>query len=257
MALMDEVLTNYFSTHRDLITGEQVDADNALVSFPLHFVGNHRVEIAVTRAADGLFILSDVGRIIGQLKEYGYAVSTNLMARIVQMAKPAKVRIVNENLIMDCRPEEVGTALHTFGEAAKTIGDAYLAFQVKVPSEKRLVEEVRALLNERQIHYKFAQKIRGSLDVHPVDFYVPPNGHLGLALKVLAGFNTHSTAQIWYFKCQDIRSHTPKLKVGIVYDIEESNWSRRSEGIIQSSADFALPSSELPGLPDVVRSTIS
>jgi hypothetical protein len=256
MALLDEVLKDYFATHLELIAGEQLDVNNVVVSLPLHFVGNQRVEVAITRA-DGLFVLSDIGRVIRVLKEYGYAVSEKLVSQIVHLSKPAKVRVVTENLIMECKPKEVGTALHAFGEAAKTIGDAYLAFHIRVPSEKRLVEEVRNLLSQRQILYRFQRKIHGKLDVHPVDFYVPSNGHPGLALKVLAGYNTHSTAQIWYFKCQDIRAFDSRLKVGIVYDIEDSNWSPRSEGILESVADFALPSSELRELPELVKSTVS
>jgi hypothetical protein len=257
MSLLNDVLKHYLSTHKELIATEQVDENNAIVSLPLHFVGNHRVEVSITKATDGLFLLSDLGRTIGELKEYGYAVSQNLLSRMVKIAKPANVRIVNENLVMDCRPDEVGTALHIFAEAAKTIGDAYLAFQVKTPSEKKLIEEVRNLLGERHILYKFAHKVHGKLDVHPIDFYVPPNGHPGLALEVLAGYNTHSTAQIWYFKCQDIRAFDSRLKVGIVYDVEDSNWSKRSEAILHNVADFALPSNDLPSLPDIVKSTVS
>lgn len=255
--LVDQVLENYFVTHRELIATEQVDESNVIVSFPFHYVGNHRVELSITKATGGLFLISDVGHTIGELKEYGYAVSQRLLARMVQIAKPANVRIVNENMVMDCRPEEVGVALHNFAEAAKTIGDAYLAFHVKAPSEKRLIEEVRALFSELQIAYKLGQRVHGKLDTHPVDFYIPPNGHAGLALGVLGGYNTHTTAQVWYFKSQDMRAFNSRLKVEIVYDIEESNWSERSQAILSDAADFALPSSELRSLGNVVKSTVS
>jgi hypothetical protein len=257
MSFLENILKNYFSTHKELIATEEVDESNAIVSFPLHFVGNHRVEVSVTKAMGGILLLSDIGRTISELRDYGYAVSPNLLSRMVQIAKPATVRIVNDNLVMDCRPEEIGSALHTFAEAAKTIGDAYLAFHVKTPPEKKLVEDVGNLLNELEIPYRADYKIHGKIDTHLVNFYLPPNGHPGLALEVLGGYNTHSTAQIWYFKCEDIRAFDSRLKVGIVYDVEDASWSRKSQQILNNVADFALPSSDLPRLPDVVKSTVS
>jgi hypothetical protein len=257
MLLLDEVLKSYFATHKELIATEQVDDNNVIVSFPLHFVGNHRIEVSITETMDGIFLISDIGRTISELKDYGYSVSPGLLSRMVQIAKPANVRIVNDNLVMDCRPEEIGVCLHTFAEAAKTIGDAYLAFHVKTPPEKKLFEAVSQLLNDSAIPYKPSHKVHGKIDAHSVDFYVPPNGHPGLALEVLGGYNTHTTAQIWHFKCQDIRGFDSRMKVGIVYDIEESNWSQKSEEILRDVADFALASSDLLRLPSIVKSTVS
>ncbi len=256
MPLLDEVLKNYFATHKELIATKQVDDDSVIVSFPLHFVGNHRVEVSVTKAAEGIFLVSDIGRTISELKDYGYSVSPGLLSRMVQIAKPANVRIVNDNLVMDCRPDEIGVSLHMFAEAAKTIGDAYLAFHVKTPPEKKLVEAVGQLLDESAIPYKLSHKVRGKIDAHSVDFYLPPNGHPGLALEVLGGYNTHTTAQIWHFKCQDIRGLDDRMRVGIVYDIEDSNWSQKSEAILRDVADFALASNDLFRLPSVVKSTV-
>jgi hypothetical protein len=255
--ILDEILKNYFSAHKELIATEQLNDDSVMVSFPLHFVGNHRIEVAVSRASDGLFVISDVGRTISELKDYGYAVSPSLLSRMAHIAKPASVRIVSENLLMDCPESEVGSALHSFVEVAKTIGDAYLAFHVKSPTEKRLIEEVKERLDETEIPYRTSHKVHGKIDAHPVDFYMPPNGHPGLALKVLGGFNTHTTAQVWYFKCQDIRGYDSRVKVGIVYDTEESNWSSKSETILRDIADFAMPSNEISGLPDLVKYTVS
>jgi hypothetical protein len=257
MTLLDEVLRNYLSSHKEMLATEQVDENNVIVSFPLHFVGNHRVEVSVTRAMGGFLLISDMGRTISSLRDYGYAISEKLQSRMLQIIKPANVRIVDENLIADCRPEDIGVSLHSFVEAAKTIGDAYLAFHVKTPPEKKLLEAIGALLSEMEIAYRADHKIHGKIDTHSVNFYVPPNGHPGLALEVLGGFNTHATAQIWYFKCEDIRAFDSRLKVGIVYDIEDSTWSNKSQAILHNVADFALPSSDLPALPDFVKSTVS
>jgi len=255
MIKVDEVLSKYFLTHKELIATEQVDENNIIVSFPLHFVGNHRVEVSVTET-EGIFLLSDIGRTISELKDYGYSVSPSLLSRMTEIVKPVKVRIVNDSLIMDCRPEEVGGSLHSFAEAAKTIGDAYLAFHSRTVPEKKLIEAVAETLDESAVAYKEGQKIHGKIDAHSVDFYVPPNGHAGLALEVLGGYNTHTTAQIWHFKCQDIRAFNSMVKVGIVYDVEDSNWSNKSEAILRDVADFALASVDLPTLSNVLKTTL-
>src|SRR5205814_2192546 len=133
MISLNDVLQNYFSAHKELIATEQISDDSVIVSFPLHFIGNHRIEVSVTKATDGIFVISDIGRTISELKDYGYAVSPSLLSRMAQIAKPASVRIVSDNLLMDCREAGVGAALHSSVEVAKTIGDAYLAFHVKTP----------------------------------------------------------------------------------------------------------------------------
>lgn len=255
MLTSSEVLTKYLSTHKDLIETEQVDDKNIIVSFPLHFVGNHRVEVSITEA-DGLLFLSDIGRTITELKDYGYSVSAGLMSRMVEIAKPASVRVVNENLVMNCNSDELGTSLHSFVETAKTIGDAYLAFQVKAQPERKLVEDIAELLNEAHIPYRPSHKVHGKIDAHSVDFYLPPNGHPGLALEVLGGYNTHTTAQVWYFRSQDIKAYDSRMRVGIIYDIENSSWSLKSEKILREAADFALPSSDLPILSKTVKDTV-
>ena len=176
---------------------------------------------------------------------------------MVEIAKPAQVRVLDESLVADCTPHYVGIVLHEFAEAAKTIGDAYLAYKVKTSPDTRLIEEIRAIFADRQIAYKFNQKVRGKIDVHPIDFVIPPNGHPGLALAALGGGRTHDTAQIWYFKCQDIRTQDNRLKVGIVYDVEQSVWSSRSETILRDNADFAMPSDQIETLGDTVTSIIA
>lgn len=255
MRLLQEVLDKYLAVHQEMIATEQIDDDNVIVSFPLHFVGRHRVEVAVTRSANNFYVLSDMGRTIGELKQAGYTVSPALLSRMVEIAKPAEVRVVNENLIMECRPNDTGVALHVFSEIAKTIGDAYLAFSARSQPEKRLMQAVGNALNESHLAYKSDHKIAGKIEAHTVDFYIPPNGHLGLALGVLGGYNTHTTAQVWHFKCQDIRFN-PRMRVGIVYDTEESNWSFKSEKILNDMADFAIPSYDLPNLSEKVKSAI-
>jgi hypothetical protein len=191
------------------------------------------------------------------MKEYGYVVSASLLSRMEEIAKPCKVNIVDETMISQSTITDIGPSLHSFAEAAKTIGDAYFAFRVKAQLEKRLLDAIREIFADRQIAYKLDQKVRGKIDLHPVDFYIPPNGDPGLALGVLGGYNTHTTAQVWYFKCQDIRMGDARLKVGLVYDVEESTWSQKSQQILHDVADFALPSDQIRTLGDTVTSAVS
>ncbi len=255
--LLKQVLESYFTAHKELIEAESEGENDVVVSFPFHYVGNHRVEISVTKVMGGQFVLSDMGQTIGELKEYGYALAAPLLARMVEIAKPAQVRIVDQSLIANCDPERIGAVLHEFAEAAKTIGDAYLAYKVKTPPDLRLIDEIRRIFETREIAYKFAQKVRGKIDVHPIDFVIPPNGHPGLALSAIGGANTHNTAQIWFFKCQDIRAQNLRMKVGLVYDVEQTTWSSKSETILREQADFAIPSDQIKSLGDTVTSAIT
>ena len=46
------------------------------------------------------------------------------------------------------------------------------------------------------------------------------------------------------------------MKVGLVYDVEQSTWSQKSETILRDVADFAVPSDNLSNLGDTVKLAI-
>lgn len=82
-----------------------------------------------------------------------------------------------------------------------------------------------------------------------------PNGLPGMALKVLGSQNTHSTAQIWAYKCEDIKRggwRKAKNKLVLVYD-ERNRWSDASRAILESRADVVLSSGSINLLPDELK----
>jgi hypothetical protein len=72
MAAKNKIVTAYLKAYRGLVASEtimdkgDVGASTTL-SIPLHFAGDHRVEVTVTEFSPGQFILSDMARTLGEL----------------------------------------------------------------------------------------------------------------------------------------------------------------------------------------------
>ncbi len=236
------VLEKYLRTYRDLIAVEENEGGGVTLSFPFHFASRHRIEITVERAG-GRVIVSDSANTIGQLRDAGYKVTTELRERLAQIAKPCDIRIVRNHLVMESSEERLGGDIQRFLEAAKTIGDVYLVHHLRVPNEKQISAEVKEILQERHYIFKEREMVGGEIEGHKMDFYIPPNGTPGLALAVLAAQNTHNVAQVWGFRCDDIKRQpqNKRLRVGVVYDTRGSVWSEESRRILEMRADIAIP----------------
>jgi hypothetical protein len=97
--------------------------------------------------------------------------------------------------------------------------------------------------------YRLDEKVAGKIELHPFNLVVPPNGRPGLAVSILSGKNTHNVAQIWYFKCDDVKNgewyQRSKSRLALIYDVRGHVWSESSRAILESRADLALPSDAL------------
>jgi hypothetical protein len=236
------ILARYLKTYTDLLLAESDDGDSVTISFPFHFISNHRIELTVSQTKAG-YVISDSANTMGQLREAGYKLSEELRERLEIIAHSFGLRLVANHFVMDTSLGGLGADLHRFLEAAKTIGDVYLAYKVRLPSEKQLIESVKGVLSRHNYVFKEKADIGGEIEPHKVDFYVPPNGTYGLALAVLATKNSHNAAQVWGFKCEDIKRQpqNKRLRVGIVYDSDNAIWSDDSRRILESRADIAIP----------------
>lgn len=240
--LIQSVISDYLAEYKDSIDSEPVDERNFMLSFPLHFSGNHRVEVTITQIESDHFIISDSAKTIDELKDAGHAVTSNLRKRITTIANISGLRIVDDYLVLDCNRRDLPKFLQRFIEAAKTIGDAYLVYSVKPPKEENIIAAVRETLNKRKVLYRESQAIRGKIENHKINFYVPPNGTPGLALAVLPN-PTKQLAEAWGFKVGDIRDANRNVAIGLVYDPERAGKS--STDIITNVADFAVPSDKM------------
>jgi hypothetical protein len=150
---------------------------------------------------------------------------------------------------------ELGFAIQTVLEFSKTIGDVYLIHKLRDEADKEVIDQVASVLKTSHIHFQRDKKISGELEKHPFDIVVNSNGLPGMAVKVLGGQNTHSTAQIWAYKCEDIRRgrwRKAKNKLVLVYD-ERNRWSDASKSILESRADVVLSSGSINLLPDALK----
>jgi hypothetical protein len=246
MSLIDEVLTMYIDAQRTLIEFESVDNNSVLVSLPLRFSAYTRVELSITRVSENHFLLSDMGQTIGELKDAGYLVGHKLMGRITELTKIWNIDITGNTLVRTCTKKDLGRTLHEFGEAAKTVGDAYLTVrenkQADAKIEEDLKERIRQTFNDKHYFYKERETVPGNVEKagHKIDFFIAPNGSNGLALEVLPNPNKLQ-AEAWGFRAQDMKRANNRLIVGFVFDITAKDLSRT---ILDSMADISLSSSE-------------
>jgi hypothetical protein len=243
--LIQFVISDYLAEYKNSIDSEPVDERNVMLSFPLHYSGNHRVEVTITQLSADKFVISDMSQTLDELRDAGHAITHNLRKRIQNIANINGLRIVDDYLVLECSKKDLGKSLQRFIEAAKTIGDAYLAFSIKPPQEENLINAVRAVLNKRKVLFRESQAVRGKIENHKINFLVPPNGTPGLALAVLPN-PTKQLAEAWGFKVGDIKSANSNLSVGIVYDPERAG--NASKDIMNNVADLAIPSDKMAAL---------
>jgi hypothetical protein len=255
MAAKSKILKAYLDAYRGLVASERVSdkaipGESTTISIPLHFAGNHRVEVTVTEFSPGRFILSDMARTLGELSESGSRITPDFRRRTEEIIGQYGARLVKDHLLMDCDKHSLGNSIQKFSEAAKTIGDAYLLQRTRSVHVREVVGEVKQILASRQLHFKENQKVKGALEQVSFDLLVPPNGKPGLALAVVAGGNTHSLAKVWAFNCLDVRElHADKLKLGVIIDEEDSApWTKHSRQILKKGADIVASSKDLSSL---------
>jgi hypothetical protein len=244
------VVKAYLDAYKKLVVSESVTEGAAgtstAISIPLHFSGNHRVEVTVTEFSSGKYILSDMARTLGELAEGGKTVTPDFRKKAEEIAARFQARFVLDHLILESEAPSLGANIQRFAEACKTIGDAYLLQRSPATHVRAVVDEVKRIFRARQLDFKEDVKISGELEKHDFDIYVPPNGKPGIAVAVIAGHNTHSLAKVWAFNCWDVRNANQKLRLGLVLDEPDSApWTNSSRKILRKTADIVAPSSDL------------
>jgi hypothetical protein len=247
MSLRDQILKDYLDAQRGLTEIEQVDENNVVLSLPLHFSANTRVELSVTKITDSYFAISDMAQTLGELKDAGYGIGGKLKDKIRGIAKAGQMEFAGNHLVRKCSLAELGEAIHQFADVAKTIGDAYLTYGArKIPEEEdELVARVRGIFSERKYVFREKQEVSGDIEKHTIDFYISPNGNRGLALAVLPN-PIRVIAEAWGFKSRDIKNANKNVTVGIVYDSARAK--DESKAILQSTIDIPVPSSDIGDL---------
>ncbi len=246
MNIIADVLTTYLDAQKRLIEFEEIDKDNCAVSLPRHYSAHTRVEVVVSRLSKDQFVLTDQGQTISELKDAGVHVGSAVIDRLKELIRIWRVDLVGVSLIRTCRHRELGEALHEFGEAAKTVGDAYLTtrdYETDRRVEESLKDQVRRTFQTERYFYREQQSVPGKIETagHKVDFYIPANGSNGLALEVLSKPNKLQ-AEAWGFRSRDMKDANQRLLVGFVYDETAKDLSRT---ILNSIADISLSETEL------------
>jgi hypothetical protein len=251
MSLQDQILTNYLDAQRGLTEIEQVDENNVVLSLPLHFSANTRVELTITRVTDSYFVISDMAQTLGELKDAGYGLGGKLKEKILNLGKAAGLEFAGNHLVRKASAKELGEAIHQFADVAKTIGDAYLTYSTKrsASEEDELVTRVRRVFTEKHYRYQEKQELNGAIESHTVDFYMAPNGTRGLALAVLPN-PSQIVAEAWGFKTRDIKEEHPNVTMSIVYDSAKAK--DISKTILDKVADVSVPSTAIEELPTLL-----
>jgi hypothetical protein len=253
MATNNIILQTYLDAYRDLTAAEPADERSVTISVPLHLAAHHRVEITVTPIGKRRYLLSDGARTIGEVRAAGYSLGSRTKERIERMVG-AGMRIVEDHLILETSHAKLGRSIQEFAEASKTIGDIYLVHKQREEAEDDLIADTRKVLDSKGVLYQEGGKLSGQIDSHRFHLMVPANGHPRTAVRVLSGTNTHAVAQIWGFRCDDIRNaQNPDTHVALIYDTRFESWSPTSRTILESRADIALPSDLLGELPGHLR----
>lgn len=244
--LTDTILNKYLAAYSGLIVAEPVEPDSVTISFPFHYSARHRIELTITALSSGQFIISDMARTIGELRDFGLGVGHKIRERLEGISKAAGLTIVQDHLLLESSADELGNNVQRSLEAVKTIADVYLVHRARTPTDQDLVRQVREILNKKRLIYREKERINGQLETHAVNFLLPANGKPALAIAVLPGRSSHLVAEAWGFKCDDMKITNADLKIGLVYDTRTETWASESKHILETKADIVVGSDALP-----------
>jgi len=245
MSITTQVLDAYLRAQKKLIEFEDIDKNNCRVSLPLHYSAHARVELAVTQLSRDQFLLTDEGQTVTELRNAGHATGSRILDHLKDVIRIWNVDLDGVSLVRMCSRKDLGTALHELGEAAKTVGDAYLISRDKEPdtqAEETIKDKVRNVFRKEKYFYREEQTVPGKIEHegHKVDFYIPSNELNGLALEILIKPNKLQ-AEAWGFRARDMKDADQRLRIGFVYDQAARDLSRT---ILRGIGDIAVPSSD-------------
>lgn len=254
MSIITQVLDAYLRAQKKLIEFEDVDKNNCRVSLPLHYSAHQRVEVAITQLSKDHFLLTDEGQTVTELRNAGHATGPRVLERLKETIRIWNVDLDGVSLVRMCGRKDLGIAIHEIGEAAKTLGDAYLIAREKEPdtqAQETIKDQVRNIFRKEQYFYREAQTVPGRIEHagHKVDFYIPPNELNGLAMEILINPNKLH-AEAWGFRARDMKDANRGLLVGFVYDQVASDLNRT---ILGGIADIALPASQMMFFSEQLR----
>lgn len=254
-SVIDSVLETYLSTYRELIETER-DGRSITLSLPFHLAANHRIEITVTDLGGNVCIVSDSARTLGEIEAAGFSLTSQMKQRLENIASVSGLRVIDSNLILKSSYGELGNSIQKFLEVSKMIGDVYLVHRHREKGDDEINLQLQSILQSEGLLYRLREKVPGEIETHPFDIVVPPNGHPGIAVGILGGFNTHTIAQVWGYKCDDIRKgqwyRSTHSRLALVYDVRHQ-WSEASRAILESRADVAVPSDRLSDFAESVK----
>jgi hypothetical protein len=200
-------------------------------------------------------LISDSARTIGEVQSAGHTVSAQMLKRIEAIA--GSLRLVDTTFVLESSESELGKSIQKFLETTKTIGDVYLVHKQKEYPDNAVLSQIEAVFKSQNLHYKLNSRIPGKIEDHPVDLFVPQNGAPEVALTVLSGQNTHALAQVWGYKCEDIKHgewhKKGKTFLALVFDVAHNSWSDTSRAILTDRADIAVASDALEELKSELR----
>lgn len=253
--LINSVLEDYLKAYRGLVAAEQVDDRSVTLSFPMHFSANHRIELTITQVNENRYIISDIARVMTELRNAGHRLDKELRQRLSDLARVSGVRFEREYLLLESDGADLGKNIQNFLETAKTIGDVYFVHKPKRERDKQIQDKVQRVLDDRRVAYQRSFELDGEFTPHKFDFYVPPNGTEGLALKVLGAENTKLSAELWAFRCDDVRRQprNEHVRVGLVIDSQQ-HWRDEEKMILKSRAHVVVDDKEVDMLRDYLAS---
>ncbi|WP_084506011.1 DUF1829 domain-containing protein [Amycolatopsis sp. ATCC 39116] len=169
----DLLVESYYSWIRNHISGETLNDTVSELTTPFLDRHNDHIQVYAERQSPDLFLLTDDGYIVAELKSSGVD-SRGVRRRelLHQLISGYGVSIEGGELQTTATPHDLGQRLHNLVQAMLSVDDMFVLAQPTVQS--LFIEDVAKFLDDRDIRYtphaKFAGK--SGLD-HLMDFVIP------------------------------------------------------------------------------------
>jgi hypothetical protein len=244
----------YLAWLRSQVTAETINDGVTELTTPFLDRHNDHLQIYAERREPDLFLLSDDGYIIAELKSAGVEARGRRREELfTEVLSGHGVRIQGTELQVETSADKLGQAAHNLLQAMLSIDDMFVLSQPKV--ESLFLEDVAKFLDENDVRYSPRVKFAGKSGLdHLVDFVIPHSKSAPERILQVINSPRRDRVESMLFVAGDTRAargkdaeylaivndaHKPPPREILValkaYDITVATWSQR-ETILQALA---------------------
>ena len=244
----EQLADSYLSWLRHGVSAIKLDEQTSELTTPFLDRHNDHLQIYAERLGVDLFLLTDDGYIIGELKSSGIERRGDRRRSVFQdLLSGYGVELAGNELRVEANSSNLGQRVHNLIQAMLSLDDMFVLAQPQV--QNLFLEDVTRFLDDSEVRYSPRAKFAGKSGLdHLVDFVIPKSKEAPERILQVVNSARRDRVESLLFAASDMRAargievsyfalvndskrEVPSdiLNAFAAYDVQARPWSRRTE----------------------------